>query len=135
MTIFRGIILALVAASAGHAQQADPEAGHDLFQASCWQCHGKDAKGVGPMAEMLAIVPPDLTTLSQRNGGAFPTATVAMQIDGRAQMLAHGGDMPIFGPSLESNEAVALRTQSGQPLLAGRPLADIIAYLQSLQGT
>jgi mono/diheme cytochrome c family protein len=133
MMLYRGMILALVVASTGHAQQADPEAGRDIFQTSCWQCHGKDAKGVGPMAEMLAISPPDLTALSQRNGGAFPTAAVAMQIDGRAPMLAHGGAMPIFGPSLASDEVVALRTQSGQPMLAARPLADVIAYLNSIQ--
>jgi len=92
--------------------------------------HGK---GLGPMAEMLAIDTPDLTGLSKRNNGVFPTEAVAMQIDGRSPLLAHGGEMPIFGPSLESDQNVALRLESGQSLMTGVPLASVIVYLESLQ--
>ena len=85
------------------------------------------------MAEMLAIETPDLTELSKRNGGKFPTEAVAMQIDGRSPLLAHGGEMQIFGPSLDSDQNVALRLKSGQLLMTGLPLANVIVYLQSLQ--
>lgn len=85
------------------------------------------------MAEMLAIETPDLTELSKRNGGVFPTEAVAMQIDGRSPLLAHGGEMPIFGPSLESDQNVTLRMKSGQQLMTGVPLANVIVYLESLQ--
>ena len=85
------------------------------------------------MAEMLAIVTPDLTGLAARNGGVFPTEIVARQIDGRAPMLAHGGEMPIFGPSLESDQNIALALPSGQPLMTGLPLANVITYLESIQ--
>jgi hypothetical protein len=56
-----------------------------------------------------------------------------MQIDGRSPLLSHGGEMPIFGPSLDSNQNVVLRLKSGQQLMTGLPLANVIVYLQSLQ--
>ena len=133
MVNIRAMILALAAAGAASAQEIDVEDGKTLFLNSCWQCHGLDAKGFGPMAEMLAIETPDLTELSKRNGGVFPTEAVAMQIDGRSPLLAHGGEMPIFGPSLESDQNVALRMNSGQQMMTGLPLANVIVYLESLQ--
>ncbi len=133
MLVIRAMILALTAAGATTAQEIDVQAGKNLFLTSCWQCHGLNAKGFGPMAEMLAIETPDLTELSKRNGGEFPTEAVAMQIDGRSPLLAHGGEMPIFGPSLDSDQNVVLRLKSGQQLMTGLPLANVIAYLQSLQ--
>jgi mono/diheme cytochrome c family protein len=133
MVIIRAMILALAAAGAASAQEINIEDGKTLFLNSCWQCHGLDAKGFGPMAEMLAIETTDLTELSKRNGGVFPTEAVAMQIDGRSPLLAHGGEMPIFGPSLESDQNVALRMNSGQQMMAGLPLANVIVYLESLQ--
>jgi mono/diheme cytochrome c family protein len=133
MVTIRAMIFALAAAGAASAQEIDVEAGKNLFLNSCWQCHGIDAKGFGPMAEMLAIETPDLTELSKRNGGVFPTEAVAMQIDGRSPLLAHGGEMPIFGPSLESDQNVALRMNSGQQMMTGLPLANVIVYLESLQ--
>ena len=134
MVIIRAVTLALAAATSSvSAQEADIEAGKNLFLNSCWQCHGLDAKGFGPMAEMLAIDTPDLTELSKRNGGEFPTEAVARQIDGRSPLLAHGGEMPIFGPSLESDQNVTLRMKSGQQLMTGVPLANVIVFLESLQ--
>lgn len=125
--------MAAMAAGAVSAQDADPKAGERLFGTYCWQCHGREARGGGPMAEMLAIEPPDLTGLSARNGGVFPLAKAAMKIDGRAGVLSHGGDMPLFGPSLESDRSIALRLPDGQPMLASEPLANLLAYLETLQ--
>ena len=133
MVTIRAMILALAAAGAASAQEIDIEAGKTLFLNSCWQCHGLNAKGFGPMAEMLAIETPDLTGLAKGNNGVFPTEAVAMQIDGRSPLLAHGGEMPIFGPSLESDQNVALRLESGQSLMTGLPLANVITYLESVQ--
>ncbi|MGA9254021.1 MAG: cytochrome c [Roseobacter sp.] len=133
MVTIRAMILALAAAGAASAQEIDIEAGKTLFLNSCWQCHGLNAKGFGPMAEMLAIETPDLTGLAKGNNGVFPTEAVAMQIDGRSPLLAHGGEMPIFGPSLETDQNVALRLKSGQSLMTGLPLANVITYLESVQ--
>jgi hypothetical protein len=85
------------------------------------------------MAEMLAIPTPDLTRLAAKNNGVFSLEATARQIDGRNALLAHGGEMPIFGPSLDSDQAVSFRLPSGQPMITSQPLADVIVYLESLQ--
>ena len=131
--IRRGLLFALAMAGPAFGQEPNVQDGQNLFMTHCWQCHGRDATGNGPMAEMLAIVTPDLTQLAVRNGGEFPTATVATKIDGRAFVLAHGGEMPIFGPSLESDQSVFLPLSSGQPMMTGVPLANVITYLESIQ--
>jgi mono/diheme cytochrome c family protein len=124
-----------IVATAGvvSAQEPDPATGRDIYMSHCVQCHGIDAKGDGPMAEMIAIDTPDLKGLAVRNNGIFPTEVVARQIDGRAPMLAHGGDMPLFGPFLSSDQNVTLRLPSGQPMMTGLPLANVVIYLESIQ--
>ena len=129
----RGIFLAVTAVSAAPAQEPDSQAGRDLYMTYCWQCHGMDATGDGPMAEMLAIPTPNLTMLASRNEGVFPAGDVAMKVDGRAPMLAHGGEMPIFGPVFDSDQSVALRLPSGQTMMADQPLGNLLVYLESLQ--
>ncbi|UUV05512.1 cytochrome c [Ruegeria sp. YS9] len=133
MLVCRGLLLSIFAASAALAQDIDLQNGHDLYRTYCWQCHGFEATGDGPMAEMLAIRTPDLTRLAAQNDGVFPIEAVARQIDGRAPLLAHGGEMPIFGPALDSDQKVALTMPDGQPMFAGVPLANVIAYLESIQ--
>jgi mono/diheme cytochrome c family protein len=129
----RLIIAALATGSAVIAQEPDIVAGQEIYAAHCVQCHGTDAKGDGPMAELLAIDTPNLTDLAKRNDNIFPTHVVAMQIDGRAPMLAHGGEMPVFGPFLDSDQHVVLRMADGQPMMTGLPLANIVTYLESIQ--
>jgi len=129
----RTLLLAVTLTGSASAQEVDLQAGRDLFMTHCWQCHGQDASGNGPMAEVLAITTPDLTRLAARNGGVFPLEAVARQIDGRAVVLAHGGEMPIFGPFLDTAKMIALRLPSGQPMMTGVPLANVVVYLESLQ--
>jgi mono/diheme cytochrome c family protein len=126
VTTALGVLAALPAA----AQDAD--AGRQLYIDFCAVCHGETGRGDGVMAEVLTIAPTDLTTLSA--SGAFPTQRVAEQIDGRRQLAAHGGDMPIFGRWFEGDGAdVALPGRGGQPILMSRPIADLITYLQEIQ--
>ncbi len=123
---------ALTASMAGTSLAQDIELGGTYFFTYCASCHGDDAKGGGPMVPVLNVTPPDLTGLSARNGGVFPTARVAYQIDGRDPLLAHGGPMPIYGDLFEG-ESAALKTQSGQPILVGKGIADVIAWLEAVQ--
>ncbi len=116
------------------AQEGDVQAGQELYGLYCAQCHGTDATGNGPMAELLAVQTPDLTTLAADNGGVFPAEAAARQIDGRARVLAHGGDMPVFGPFFAGDETI-VQVPTGQPMAVSRPLADLLAYLESVQGT
>lgn len=68
------------------------------FANSCAQCHGADGKGDGPVTPHLLNLPPDLTVLSQMNGGVFPLTDVYSVIDGKADVAVHGGrDMPVWG--------------------------------------
>ncbi|MGA7328470.1 MAG: cytochrome c [Rhodomicrobium sp.] len=94
-----GLSLPVQAASA--ADQID--IGKQEFEASCAVCHGLSGKGDGRYAPILEGVSlPDLTTLSQRNGGAFPMERVYEQIDGRTSVRTHGPrKMPVWGDLLE----------------------------------
>lgn len=123
-------VTAALAALPAAAQ--DAETGRQLYVDFCAACHGVGARGDGVMAEVLTIRPTDLTALAA--DGQFPTLRVAEQIDGRRPILAHGGDMPIFGLWFEGDGAdVALPGPGGQPILMSRPIADLVTYLTEIQ--
>ena len=81
-------------------QLLDSFKGPELFKAYCATCHGKDAKGGGPMAASLRIAPPDLTRIAVRNGGTFPFLQVQKIISGEQQPPSTHGtrEMPVWGP-------------------------------------
>ena len=73
--------------------------GPDLYQAYCAVCHGKTAKGDGPMAITLRATPADLTHLAMRNGGRFPRQRVEGILLGQVEINTHGTrEMPLWGP-------------------------------------
>lgn len=74
--------------------------GASLYQAHCAVCHGREAKGGGPMASALKVSPPDLTRIAARNGGHFPLARVQKIIAGEVRILAghRTEEMPAWGP-------------------------------------
>ena len=75
-----------------------PASGKEMYNMYCAVCHGTAATGGGPAAEALKTAPTDLTSLSQREGGKFPSAHVASAIRGDINVPAHGSkDMPIWG--------------------------------------
>ena len=79
-------------------QNVKGDPGRRAYELQCAICHGIDAKGNGFYTSSLKVPPPDLTTLSKKNGGAFPMDRVMKVIDGRAEIAAHGSrDMPIWG--------------------------------------
>ncbi len=130
--LYRLVLAIATIAGTASAQESDLEDGRNLFLYFCAECHGNDAASIGPMAEMLAIEPPDLTELAKRNGGPFPTESVAFQIDGRIPLVSHG-DMPVFGPSLDGDQQVALKLADGQPMMVTKHLANLLIYLNSVQ--
>ena len=85
-----GLALALPFAAAAQAPSSagcEPLAqisGPALFADNCTQCHGDGGKGGGILAKALELAPPDLTTLTARTGGAFPSEHVL-------QILRNGG--------------------------------------------
>lgn len=120
------------------AQDAMIEAGRVEYLSACAGCHGQDARGNGPMADLMRIETPDLTQLSERAGGEFPFRNTLLLIDGR-DVRAHGGDMPIWGERLSTllkcEEATSdSPCQVGDPefVIKGRMTA-LTLYLESVQ--
>lgn len=125
--------LLLAALAAGPALAQDPDTGAAIYQENCATCHGLEATGNGPMAPVLLVQPSDLTTLTARHGGSFPLMRVVMRIDGRDPLVSHGSDMPVFGEFFEGVQDVALKAETGQPILVSEPVADLVAFLQEIQ--
>ena len=111
LAVVIGITLFLAVAEASQETQVKSQEDHgtvrlipslegaDLFRSYCASCHGADARGAGPAAAALSAKVPDLTAISKRNGGVFPTKRIERVISGDDAMIAHGSrDMPIWGP-------------------------------------
>lgn len=130
MTRFPIVMAALLLAGAATAQ--DMRAGGSLYATYCASCHGETLEGDGMMTGVLNITPPDLTGLAARNGGVFPRARVVYRIDGRDPLPAHGGDMPYFGDLFDSDMG-AMKAETGQPILTGRGIIDLVAFLEAQQ--
>ena len=99
--------------------------GAELFQANCAACHGTDARG-GAMLDA-----PDLTRLTARHGGTFPTAFIMSQIDGFSRDATHGA-MPEFGPLLASEMEVWI-DDNGVPTPTPGALIRLAEYLEGVQ--
>jgi mono/diheme cytochrome c family protein len=85
----------------------NPIEGADIFRHYCAACHGVDGQGHGPASVTMKHVVPDLTRISQRNGGTFPFLRVKKVIEGEdAGPLAHGSrEMPMWGPIFHEIES------------------------------
>ncbi|MGV6847010.1 MAG: c-type cytochrome [Marinibacterium sp.] len=125
-------LLVLMVACGPLAAQ-DIKAGSESYEHYCATCHGLEARGNGPMAPVLVLQPPDLRGLSARNDGVFPVARVVERIDGRDPLVSHGSPMPVWGPFFDGDRAVAVKAETGQPILTSQPIADLVAYLRSVQ--
>ena len=103
--------------------------GADLFRFYCAPCHGHGGRGDGPVAAALKNRPADLTTITRRNGGAFPRARIIDLVTNGPQpgpIEAHGpGDMPVWGPTFRSLGASDLRVKTR--------IANLIDYVETLQ--
>ena len=102
--------------------------GRDLFSFYCASCHGRDGKGGGPVVAALKTPPPDLTSITQRNGGTFPRTRVESMVmgDGDRVMPAHGSkDMPVWGPIFRGLDA--------RDAMNKVRISNIVGYIQSVQ--
>lgn len=93
----------------------------------CAVCQGRDGKGGGPAATALKVPPADLTVLSQKNGGKFPSLHVASVLGGEAALPAHGNkEMPFGGPvfwAMSQNNAGEVQQR----------IANLTKFIESLQ--
>jgi mono/diheme cytochrome c family protein len=124
---------------AAFAQQ-DPGApqGKVFFTMYCTGCHGGGGKGNGPLGYLLSKKPADLTQISKKNHGKFPSQRVARVIDGRQgyldvagniQPASHGPrDMPIWGDRLAE-----LDKEGGGQAAVRKHIDQLIQYLKTIQ--
>ena len=126
------LVAVVIAASAQITPQLKspvrPVDGATIFKNNCTVCHGLEGRGDGPASKALNRKVPDLTGLSQRNGGAFPSVHVRTIIMFGADDLlpAHGSKtMPIWG-------AIFHEIDFDQDLGNVR-LENITKYLESIQ--
>ena len=135
-TAGRGLALAAALALAGTTASAQTAArpdqqdfsGSSLYRTYCASCHGTEAKGDGPIAEHLRVRPSDLTTISKRNEGKFPTEAMHRVVDGRQPVRGHGGgDMPVWGDafknSIDRSDDATVRAKIGA----------LVDFLESIQ--
>lgn len=77
--------------------------GAEMYKTWCASCHGEKGKGDGPAAAALKTRPADLTQLTKKNGGKFPTERVRNSIEGSEKVSAHGSrEMPVWGTFFRS---------------------------------
>lgn len=127
-----GACAALTVAACTPEEMPQASDGRALFMENCAICHGASAKGGGPMARGMDPMPPDLTLISQRNGGEFPKVEVLSTIDGYTKSTIKAPDMPEFGALLEG-ELVPLDTGDGVLTPTPRKLVALLEYLESIQ--
>jgi mono/diheme cytochrome c family protein len=109
------------------ARQPDAQAGKETYQRYCASCHGESAKGDGPAATALHPPPTDLTTLTKRHEGKFPSGYVGALVKFGRSLAAHGSlDMPVWGAKLKALDPD--HDPTGQ-----QHVDDLVAYLESLQ--
>ena len=113
------------------AQDATIEAGGREYALACAGCHGESGMGDGPLAGLLEIETPNLTTITERTGGGdFPYYNTLKLIDGR-DVRAHGGDMPIWGERFQIS-ATSQRGETADMVARGRILS-LVYYIESIQ--
>jgi len=134
--LFTGSILFFGSAfSLDKATQA--EIGNKEYTRSCAACHGASGKGDGPVAAVLSSVPPNLTGISKRNNGKFPTSKIYQLIDGEGSLGPHGSkEMPVWGDRYRVDAigqmAAVPHDLSAQAIAHGRILS-LVYYLESMQ--
>ncbi len=110
------------------------------YMSNCGSCHGRDAKGGGPVSAVLTVKPSDLTIISKKFNGEFPQEHVYKIIDGRDIIIPHGDSvMPVWGHRFtvmeyQAADAIAYLPQDvdTQALVFGR-IISLVGYLESIQ--
>jgi mono/diheme cytochrome c family protein len=107
-TLLLIIVLLLFVTHVGSQQQSEKQqpvkapqtlSGEQLYRQYCASCHGRAAKGDGPVAKFLTVKVPDLTLIARNNGGTFPIGRIRNSISGENRPVPHGtSQMPVWGP-------------------------------------
>jgi mono/diheme cytochrome c family protein len=118
---------AMIAAAPAYAQ---PSAESD-YQQLCAHCHGPGGKGDGRAPYVIpGLKPADLTHLSRRNGGRFPSDEVRRAIDGRDEKPFHRLDMPLWGVKLQKSGKEFTPESEAE---VKRRIDGLVSYIESIQ--
>jgi mono/diheme cytochrome c family protein len=108
-------------------KQTNPTSGQEMYANYCAVCHGANGVGGGPAASELKTSPTNLTELSAKNGGKYPSMHVSSILRGEADTPAHGSkDMPVWGPLFRN-------LSQGHDAEVQQRIANINTYLESIQ--
>ena len=107
-------------------------AGEVEYMQACASCHGNGGTGDGPLAQLMTVAVPDLTTISARNDSVFPLLHMIMTIDGRTGIRGHGYPMPVWGDRYAAEIGDAAGTYGAEVRIRGRVLV-LAEYLESIQ--
>jgi mono/diheme cytochrome c family protein len=103
--------------------------GEATYTKSCASCHGADARGNGPVAELLTVPASDLTQLRRRYDGRFPVDELYSMIEGNEKVGAHGTrEMPVWGNIWSESDGKPVRRE----VIENR-ISELIEYLRSIQ--
>lgn len=131
MILAAGLVLSVPAMSLAQ----DASVGAALFNQYCATCHGTDARGEGPLTEIMLEKPSDLRKLAANNpanAGEFPMLRVIHVIDGRTGLRAHGGSMPTYGQVFMAETEDEME-QMGAVLETRGRILSLAIYLESIQ--
>ncbi len=107
------------------------------FTTYCSVCHGRDARGNGPVASELKTPPADLTGIAARAGGEFPADAVFKTIEGLDMPAAHGtSEMPIWGALFVRQavgEGVLIEDAKTAARVATDRIKHLVRYLETIQ--
>lgn len=120
-------VASLLFSGAGIAE----ETGRAEYMNHCATCHGEDAAGDGPLAELMTVPVPALTGLSAANDGVFPMLRVIHTVDGRQGIKGHGYPMPVWGKRFAKDIENA-GPYGSEVIIRGRILS-LAYYLETIQ--
>ena len=135
MNVTTALVLVALAAPLAVADpqtelKPDPAAaakGAVVYVRYCVSCHGKAARGDGPLAADLQVPVPDMTTLAARNRGHFPEERVQRIIQNGELLRGHGTpDMPAWGDAFKKTGGTGASTPQ-------EAIRNLTQYLWSLQ--
>lgn len=133
-TLFAGA-LAFAGPTAAGAEDAQKWAAQD-FRSYCAPCHGLDARGDGPVSQVLNTRPSDLTKIAERYG-AFEFDAVYKRIEGLDMPDAHGtSEMPVWGlwfMNQAIGESVLFEDAKPAEERVRERIAAMVRYLETLQ--
>jgi mono/diheme cytochrome c family protein len=124
--------IALAGSAAAQNYPQEFEAGRAEYLSACAACHGENADGNGPIAQMLKTRVPGLRTMAADNEGQFPLLETFMIVDGRTGIRGHGNPMPVFGDRYKADVGAARGDYGSEQAVRARVL-ELVYYLQAIQ--